>query len=376
MPFIFTPNTPHKFADLSGPDGAYATFDYSEHDPAVYVGREVTFDDLGISKDAVAPESAPKLVSSVSINCPQCAGPLTLHAPDQAERLVCPSCAGLLDVGQGKLKYLKKLKWGKRQPVIPIGTEGTLFGTKYTVIGFVHRTTTVDRKTYHWCEYLLYEPRAGFRWLVHADNHWNFLEPIAAGKVRDSGMSAIYKDKRFQLYDRGKARVRFVLGEFYWRVEVGEEAKTRDLIAPPEMLSVEESILTEPGAPVFDDEPVLSEKKSGESPQGEINYSHGWYVTRGEIEQAFGVKGLRSSWTIGPTQPSPVDRTVYSSWWKVILLLCVMDFLIAVVLSKNVDHWFLFWAIVMASVIPIGAAIYGHSVEKSRWANSDYSPYE
>ena len=371
MPFVFTPNTAHSFADLSGPDGAYATFDYSEQELVIYLGHEVSFDDLGISKDAVAPESAPKLVSSVSVNCPQCAGPFTMHVPDQAERLVCPSCAGMLDVSEGKLKYLQKIKWGKRQPVIPIGTEGTLFGTKYTVIGFVHKTTRDSGMTYHWCEYLLYEARAGFRWLVHSDNHWNFLVPIAAGEVRDSGMSATYKGKRFQLFDRGKARVKFVLGEFYWRVEVGEETKTRDLIAPPEMLSVEETIVTTSKS-------ATSKSAASDAPifEGEISYTHGRYVTRPEIEEAFGVKDLRASWVIGPTQPSPVDRAVYRSWWRIVLLLCALDFVIAVVLSKKVDHWFLFWAIVMVSVIPIGTAIYGSTVEKSRWANSDYSPYE
>jgi len=36
---------------------------------------------------------------------------------------------------------------------------------KLTVIGFVVRSVTFDQ-TYHWFEYLLYEPKIGFRWLV------------------------------------------------------------------------------------------------------------------------------------------------------------------------------------------------------------------
>lgn len=365
MPFDFTPNETHSFADLSGAGGEYATFDYSGDYPVVYVGSEVTFDDLGIGADVVAPDGHPKLVSSVQVNCPNCAGPLTIQAPDESERMVCPSCAGMLDIAKGNLKFLQKLKWGKRKPVIPLGVEGELFGKKYTVIGFLHRSTVSDGKTYHWCEYLLYAERVGFRWLVDAENHWSFLEPIAAGSVRDGGLSVTYDNRRFQLFEKGVATTRFVLGEFYWKVEVGERAETRELIAPPEVISIEKT-MTASNEPVFD----------GDASKGEINYSHGRYVTKDEIQQAFGVKGLTAPWGVGAFQPSPVDKTVFKTWGILILVLIVLDLIIAGGLSKTVDQWFLFWSLAFVSVVPIGTLIYGHVVEKSRWSNSDYSPYE
>ncbi|HXU08570.1 MAG TPA: DUF4178 domain-containing protein, partial [Blastocatellia bacterium] len=42
IPYRLTPGEEYEYADLSGPHGIFATLDYSETPPMVFVGREVT----------------------------------------------------------------------------------------------------------------------------------------------------------------------------------------------------------------------------------------------------------------------------------------------------------------------------------------------
>ena len=65
--------------------------------------------------------------------------------------------------------------------VLPIGAEGTFKDdVKFKIIGAVTRSVDIEGETYYWHEYLLYNPSIGFRWLVHSDNHWNFVESVNA----------------------------------------------------------------------------------------------------------------------------------------------------------------------------------------------------
>ena len=47
IPYELVPDDEFYYADLSGPGGAFATIDYSEEVPVVFVGREVTLDESG-----------------------------------------------------------------------------------------------------------------------------------------------------------------------------------------------------------------------------------------------------------------------------------------------------------------------------------------
>src|SRR5262245_5746506 len=99
VPERVRPNQEHPFADLSGPRGEFATVDYSGPQPTLYLGRQVTLDELQVPPKARRsyPGQGPT-VAAVQLNCPQCGGPLTLRAPDRSERVGCPNCGSLLDV--------------------------------------------------------------------------------------------------------------------------------------------------------------------------------------------------------------------------------------------------------------------------------------
>ena len=106
IPYQLTPGQSFWYADLSGSNGMFATIDYSDTPPTVYKGQVVTLAELGLA-DARAPEREARMVTAVSLACPNCGGPLSLHAPDRTERVGCPNCNSLIDVNQGKLSFLK-----------------------------------------------------------------------------------------------------------------------------------------------------------------------------------------------------------------------------------------------------------------------------
>jgi hypothetical protein len=346
IPWQFKPGAAVRFADLYGPQAQFATLDYSDAEPRIYVGAEVALVDLGLPKSAFAEEKPAREVKGLQLNCPKCGGALELHAPDAAQRVTCPYCASLLDVEQGNLKYFKTLKPARIAPLIPLGTTGTLGGTSYTVIGFLVRSVTEEGVVYRWQDYLLYNPSVGFRWLVHSDDHWNFVTPISTGEVDDRKQMAYYAGQSFRLFQTGLATVRHVLGEFYWKVEVGEEVMTRDLIHPPEALSVETG-------------------------KGEQNISLGVYVGPEEIEKAFGVQNLRRSWSIGMNQPGPAVGPITAMWIGFAILIILIDVVLSSRKTPEVDQRFLFYSLVLISLVPIAALLYRASFETRRWQNSN-----
>lgn len=306
IPYELTPGASFYFADLSGASGVFATIDYGETPPVVYTGQEVRLSDLGLA-DARAPEREARAVSAVSLSCPNCGGPLALRAPDRTERVACPNCNGLLDVNQGKLSYLKSLGPEKHTPQIPIGAVAEFRGANFVVIGFMVRTVEIEGSRYPWTEYLLYNPQVGFRWLVNSDAHWNFVEPVSPGDVTQIGNRVQYRGKSFKCFQDAPAQVEYVMGEFYWKVEVGEKVWASDYVRPPEMLSRE--VTTNPAQP------------SSKVNTGEVNWSLGTYVSRKEIQKKFKVQ-LSSPSNVAPNQPF-LFKNVYAYWGVLIALLII-----------------------------------------------------
>jgi uncharacterized protein YbaR (Trm112 family) len=304
IPYKLIPSETLEFADLAGKNNAFATIDYSIDPPWVFVGSQVTLDEIGLGSAKPVEREACR-VSTVGMGCPNCGGPLDLIAPDQAERVTCPNCDSLLDVNQGNLSYLKTLNPAPNQPdfLLPVGAEGVLPGdVKFRILGAVVRSVTFDGVKYFWHEYLLYNPMIGFRWLVHSDNHWNFVEPINAADVEQlgafaHGATAVYNGRIYKIFQNAIATVEYVKGEFYWRIEQGETVRAIDYISPPMMLSQEIS-------------------------ESEINWSAGTYMTNQEVEKAFAVSGLPRPWGVGPNQP--FTGQFYYTWGLLPLFLLLI----------------------------------------------------
>jgi hypothetical protein len=304
IPYRVVPGKEIPFADLSGPKGEFGTIDFGDESPALYVGRQVTLDELGIppKERRKFPGQEPG-IQAISLNCPHCGGALSLRAPDRSERVGCPNCGSLLDIREGKLKLLRSLEPPKVQPILALGATGQREGVEWTVIGFMQRYVTLDGVDYFWEEYLLYQPRLGFRWLTRSDEHWNWVEALPPGCVSVEGNLATYAGRWYRLFQKATANVAFVVGEFYWRVEAGEKVGSEDYVQAPEMLSLETT----------------------EGDEGEINWSHGVYLRHDEVEKMFRLADpLPAPVTIGPNQPFPHTGVYRAALW-----LCVAAVLLA-----------------------------------------------
>jgi hypothetical protein len=298
IPYLLTPGETYYYADLSGVNGAFGTLDYNQSPPLVFLGQQVTLADLGITTTR-APEREERRVGAAQLSCPNCAGPLELRAPDKTERVTCPNCNSLLDVNQGQLQFLKALEKPWFQPLIPIGAVGEVPEGKMTVIGAMARSVTIEGTQYFWSEYLLYHPQIGFRWLVHSDDHWNYVRAVPPGEISESAKSASFQGKSYKIFQDAQARVEVVLGEFYWKVEAGEQVRGVDYVKPPYMLSKEVSTVYVANP----DDATRTQHLTGE-----INWSHGTYLEVPQIQKAFSVSGLPRPSGVAPNQP-------YKHWW-------------------------------------------------------------
>lgn len=301
IPYRLVPNEVYQYADLSGAEGIFGTLDYGDSPPNVFVGREVTLAELGIAATGRTREREPRAVTASRLNCPQCAGPLELRAPDKAERVTCPNCGSLLDVNQGELRYLKTLQFVGTRPDIAPGAVAEFEGQPFTVIGFMTRSVEFDGVRYYWQEYLLYNPMIGFRWLVQSDGHWSYVRPVAPGEVSEQDRKAVYGGRKFKAFQDAAARVDYVAGEFYWKVMVGETVRAVDYVSAPLMLSKEVSGGYGPG-----------KKKKGQIEAEEINWSLGTYLPVKQVEQKFNVE-LPSPSNVAPNQPF-ANKSIYKYW--------------------------------------------------------------
>jgi len=357
IPWSFLPDRPHRFVDLHTEKGGFATLDYNAEPVRLFLGHEVSLAEIGLSSGGWTggdPEDAIRRVTALSLNCPHCGGALELKAPDQTQRVGCPHCNSLLACDHGKLEYLQTLNSRRVKPQIALGSVGTINKVKYTVIGFMERFAVWEGKTFPWTEYLLYGAEGEFRWLVCNKKHWSFVEPVAPHEATQSQKLARYNGQAFKLYDRGTAHVRYVVGEFYWKVSVGDTVETADFISPPQMLSFE---VTNDGV------------------NKELNVSLGTYMTVEELNNVFKRENFDQPLGVGPIQPRPNSGGVYPLWLLFGIAMTVIYFTLDRLMLKNVDIGFFLVMLGLISLIPLGTMMYLNNFEVQRWADSDHSPY-
>ena len=279
IPYRLVPDSSLHFVDLSDGRGGFATIDYGDgsEPPTVYLGSQVSPHSLGLSGGEAAAPAAP--ATGARLACPNCNGSLELRAPDQTLRVACPYCSSLVSVEGGALSIIAQ-QAKKPRPAIALGEKATLAEGEMTVIGYVARSAYVDGSWWPFEEYLLHAPAIGFRWLVCSDGHWSYVQPVATGAV-SVGIGARYGGVTFRRFQHAPLRVDAVLGELYWRVQVGERVDAEDYIAPPAMLSCESS-------------------------GSEQNWSLATYLTTDDLDRAFGRKlGMPAPIGVGANQPYP-----------------------------------------------------------------------
>ncbi len=234
---------------------------------------------------AAAPAPAVK-----ALDCPSCGGNIQLRAAGYTVTVACIYCGSLLDVANPDVRLIKEYHEAAAQLEIPLGTRGTLRGVEWETIGFLRRSEDGD---YPWVEYLLFNPYHGYRWLISNGRGWSFGEQLTRAPDWSNGSVAFDGESYAPFFTNGRAQVDYVLGEFYWRVQVGETVATDDYVRPGFMLSREAN-------------------------EQEISWSRSELLAPKEIGDAFGVSAPRNPWPPLPHQPSPY-RKALSAAWKIAL---------------------------------------------------------
>jgi hypothetical protein len=254
-----------------------------------------------------------RVAKAKGLNCPNCGGSVELRGFAHTLSAVCPSCHSILDTSTPIIKVLQTVQVAQvYEPLIPLGTRGEIDGATYEVIGFQRREIREPGdepgESDGWFEYLLFNPYRGFRYLSEYRGHWNVIDTMHAiprytgrgGKRAVDMLGMVYTH-----FDGVTAVTSYVVGEFPWRVEVGEAAQADDYVNPPFMVS-------------------------SETMAGEVVWSRGVYHTSEQIWRCFklplpapGPSGVFAN------QPSPKEGRPRSAWK---LWFCLQMALLAIVL--------------------------------------------
>ena len=241
LPFEYWDKSEVLFADLRSADGHFATLDYSESPPLLFLGRFSAFSELEL-KD-LRPADDGVRVRAAGFNCRNCGAAIELRAVELTKSVACTSCAAIQDPNDPNVLILQEAQARERYvPKIPLGSRGTLRGTSYEVIGYQYRYIVVDDEQYGWDEYLLYNREEGFRYLSEYQGHWNFIKTLySIPESTSSGgrPAAVHQGKTFRAFQTASATTDYVLGQFPWRVRAFDVAGVSDYVAPPLMLSAE-----------------------------------------------------------------------------------------------------------------------------------------
>jgi Domain of unknown function (DUF4178) len=233
-----------------------------------------------------------------ALQCPRCGAAIVMRSFGQAVSVVCSGCGSILDAKDPNLQILQQFQkvTGVVTPLIPLGTRGKIRGTDYEMIGFQRRSTSYDGLPYNWSEYLLFNPYKGFRYLTEYNGHWNDVTvckdvPITDPRFESTPFAVVtYLGEVYRHFQTCDATTTFVLGEFPWQANVGEQATVTDYIHPPHVLSREKT-------------------------SAEVTWSLGEYMYGLDVWSAFHLPGNPPPATgVFENQPSPAKTNVKSAW--------------------------------------------------------------
>ncbi len=197
-----------------------------------------------------------------AITCPACGGTIAVKAAGYSVSVGCQHCGALLDVANPDVTVIDQYERAVSQLPIPLGRRGSLQGTEWEAIGALARSDgDVD-----WTETLLFNPYAGYRWLVLSEGDWTF-GTMVQDRPAGQGESVTWRGQDWERdYEPASTETTQVVGEFYWRVRQGDRVEATTYSRGDQMLSAEWS-------------------------EDEFNWTHLVALSGYEVERAFGLGG-------------------------------------------------------------------------------------
>ncbi len=296
LPFQFKSEWQANVVDLRGEGARFATIDYSEDPPHLYVGEKLPFDTFGFSGLRDPEQIGFTQGTARAFKCTGCGAPIEKKLTT-TEVVACGSCGTVTDVTGEVAAVVQKntLEESRFKPPIPLGSAGRWKGVRYEFVGFMRRGLDVDGILYEWSEYLLHNIERGYAWVTEYNGHYSFVIGAAeipkATSVVSSKPAVRYLGHTFRHFQRAQAKVTYLNGEFYWRVQLGDQNMCNDYVDPPLILSSEQS-------------------------GNELTWSVGEYVEAPELWKAFNLK-TKPQVPVGvaPNQPSPHKGKVGPYWF-------------------------------------------------------------
>ena len=233
---------PFAMVELRSSAGEVVSVDYGSQPPILSRGVAVQLE--GLQMSGLREESA-KTESGRQFSCPNCGAPVEVTLAS-TKSITCRSCHSIIDVTQGIGGALAHATQDEPvQPLIPLGSMGQLQGVQWQVVGYQHRMGHEpgdDDESFGWEEYLLYNAKRGFSFLVDADDGWSMVKvTTGAPTLSQDRRFATYLGQTYNLLYAYQAETTYVAGEFYWPVERGQKTFNRDFGKGGDLLSMEES---------------------------------------------------------------------------------------------------------------------------------------
>jgi Domain of unknown function (DUF4178) len=233
--------------ELRSPEGEVLSVDYGTSPVSLSLGRAVNLDELqltGLRDLGNASGLGGKDLKGRQFNCPNCGSAVAVKLAG-SKSITCGACNSLIDLTQGIGGELKHAE--QDEPVkslIALGSTGTLQGKQWQVVGFQHRMgheVGDEDESFGWDEYLLFNAKAGFIFLVDATDGWSVVKPATGAPTKRGSNAYAYLGTAYTLQYRYKAETTYVAGEFYWQVQRGQTTFNEDYASGKSLLSSEQS---------------------------------------------------------------------------------------------------------------------------------------
>ena len=180
--------------------------------------------------------------SGRKFDCPGCGGTLEVRAAGYTTTVACRYCGSVIDVACPDAVLITQYHEAVADLAIPLGTRGTLGGVEWEAIGWQSRSAGEPGDEASWDEFLLFNPYAGYRWLVRDDGDWSFGRALESLPEMRSDEVVRWQGETWEVEDDPAQMVTTrVVGEFYWRVKLGETVTGRTFWSGSRQLSCEQN---------------------------------------------------------------------------------------------------------------------------------------